>query len=282
MRNAMQFKSIIKNIAKRNGISSQLVLQNYMLERLLSRISLSKYNQNFIIKGGFLIAAIVGLNIRTTMDLDVTIKNKPINEENIKSMFTDIISISVDDDIIFELKSIKNILENKEYSGYRVALTGNFPPMVVPLKVDITTGDEITPKEIKFEYKTLIGDKSIPVLAYNLETILAEKLETIISRGDQTTRPRDYYDIYILKKLQYANIDLKNLKKALSITSSKRGTLEIMGLYPEIMKSCISSYTMNAHWKKYQKSFDYAKSISFADACKVVVEIMNELHWQTP
>ena len=162
MRNPMQLKAMVKNIAKKKRISAQLVLQNYMLERFLERVSVSKYRDNFIIKGGFLISSMVGLDSRATMDMDATIKGYPVSE-------------------------------------------GTIQKMAVPLKLDITTGDKITPCEIEYEYKLMLEDRSIRVLAYNLATILAEKLETVVSRGDQNTRPRDYYDIYILTKLQSEN-----------------------------------------------------------------------------
>lgn len=199
MKNPMQLKAIVKNIAKEKNISAALVLQNYMLERFLERVSLSRYRENYIIKGGFLIASMVGLNSRATMDMDATIKGYPVDENTIQKMIEEIISIPVDDSILFRLKSIKEIREGDEYTGYRVALSADYEKMAVPLKLDITTGDKITPSEIEFSYKLMMEERSISVLAYNLSTILAEKLETIISRGDQNTRPRDYYDVFILR-----------------------------------------------------------------------------------
>ena len=206
MKNAMQLKAVIKNMAKSKHISAQLVMQNFMLERLLERISVSNYKQNFILKGGFLIAAMVGLDTRATMDMDATIKGWAVNEESVKKMFMDICNIELKDDVMFEFKKIGEIREGDEYTGYRVSLVANYPPMAVPLKLDITTGDKITPKEIEYKFKLLLEEREISVLAYNLETIMAEKLETIISRGDQNTRPRDFYDVYILSKLQYLKV----------------------------------------------------------------------------
>ena len=227
MKNAMQLKALIKNMAKQKNISAQLVLQNYMLERLLERVSVSEYRDNFILKGGFLIAAMVGLDTRATMDMDVTLKGYPVNEETVQKMFQEICAIELNDEVTFTFRQIGEIRENDEYSGYRVALTADYPPMAVPLKLDVTTGDKITPKEIEYSFKLLLEDRSISILAYNLETILAEKLETVISRSDQNTRPRDYYDIYVLMKLQSHNIDLPSLKEALDATCKKRGSAEI-------------------------------------------------------
>lgn len=277
MKNVMQLKAIIKNLAKEKHISAQLVMQNFMLERLLERISVSKYKQNFILKGGFLIAAMVGLDTRATMDMDATIKGLPVNEQTIREMFGEICRIELDDDVSFSFRSIGEIREGDEYMGYRVSLSANYPPMAVPLKLDITTGDRITPKEIEYRFKLLLEDRSISVLAYNLETIMAEKLETVISRGDQNTRPRDYYDIYILTKLQYSNINIGRLKKALSATTEKRGSSIVVKDYRRIMNAVENSDVMQRQWNNYQKDFDYATDILFKDVCEAVVKLMGDL-----
>ena len=277
MKNAMQLKAIIKNIAKNKNISAALVLQNYMLERFLERVSLSRYHDNYIIKGGFLIASMVGLDSRATMDMDATIKGYPVNEEAIRKMVEDIIAVHVEDAIHFCLKSVREIREGDEYTGYRVALTADYEKMAVPLKLDITTGDKITPREIEYSYKLMMENRSIRVLAYNLSTILAEKLETVVSRGNQNTRPRDYYDIYILSKLQAKNIDVDSLKAALSATTAKRGSSELMMQYAEIMRTVKSSDVMKRQWDNYRKNFDYAAGIEFEETCDAVVAMMDEL-----
>ena len=277
MKNAMQLKAIIKNMAKQKNISAQLVLQNYMLERLLERVSVSEYRDNFILKGGFLIAAMVGLDTRATMDMDVTLKGYPVNEETIQKMFQEICGIELNDEVTFTLRQIGEIRENDEYSGYRVALTADYPPMAVPLKLDVTTGDKITPKEIEYSFKLLLEDRSISILAYNLETILAEKLETVISRSDQNTRPRDYYDIYVLMKLQSHNIDLPSLKEALAATCKKRGSAETVKEYKQIMDRVKNSTVMQEQWTKYQQEFDYASDIPFEDTCDTVISVMESL-----
>lgn len=277
IKNAMQLKAIIKNLAKQKNISAQLIMQNYMLERLLERISISQYRDNFILKGGFLIAAIVGLDTRATMDMDATIKELAISEESVQEMFEDFCKIELEDNVKFIFKDIEDIRENDEYRGYRVSLAANFPPMMVPLKLDLTTGDKITPKEIEYNFKLLLEDREIYILAYNLETIMAEKLETVISRGDLNTRPRDYYDIYILNKLQFSNIDIINLKAAFNATSQKRGSHDFIKQYNKIMDTVKSSNIMQKQWKKYQKDFEYAKEIPFDDCCDTVIEIMEGL-----
>lgn len=277
MKNTMQLKAIIKNIAKEKHISAQLVMQNFMLERLLERISVSKYQRNFILKGGFLIAAMVGLDTRATMDMDATIKGLSVNKQTVQKMFEEICKIELDDDVTFRFRSIGEIREGDVYTGYRVSLSANYPPMAVPLKLDITTGDKITPKEIEYRFKLLLENRSISVFAYNLETIIAEKLETVISRGDQNTRPRDYYDIYILAKLQSSNIEFDSLKAALNATTKKRGSKAVVENYHRIMDIVRSSEIMRKQWDNYQRSFEYAKDIVFEDACDTVVQLMDLL-----
>ena len=277
MKNAMQLKSIVKNMAKEKKISAQLVLQNYMLERFLERVSLSPYRENFIIKGGFLIASMVGLGSRATMDMDATIKGYPVNKETIQNMIKEILAVPVDDDISFEFRNIGEIREGDKYTGYRVALTANYEKMAVPLKLDIMTGDKITPREIEYDYKLMLDDRSIRVLAYNLLTILAEKLETVISRGDQNTRPRDYYDIFTLTKLHFEDIDPALLKDALMATAEKRGSAAIMKQYKEIMQVVRNSPVMNRQWDDYKKDFDYAAVIEFEETCDAVLEIMDKV-----
>ena len=277
MKNAMKLKAVVKNIAKEKKISAQLVLQNYMLERFLERISVSDFQDNFMIKGGFLIASMIGLDSRATMDLDATIKRYPVSKENIQKMIEKIAEIDLDDDITFVFKNIEEIREGDEYTGYRVALSADHPPMAVPFKLDITTGDKITPHEIEYEYKLMMEERRILVLAYNIATILAEKLETVISRGDQNTRPRDYYDIYILMKLQADNVDIDTLAFALDATAKKRGSTYIIKQYREIMEVVKNSEVMGKQWDNYQKDFDYAANIEFVKTCDTVIRVMESL-----
>ncbi|MFI3257308.1 MAG: nucleotidyl transferase AbiEii/AbiGii toxin family protein [Spirochaetales bacterium] len=277
MKNAMHLKAIIKNIANKKHISAQLFLQNYMMERLLERISVSKYHDNFILKGGFLIAAMVGLDTRATMDMDATVKGLKVTKEHIFDMFKKICNIQLNDDIIFAVLNISAIREADDYEGFRVSLSANYPPMAVPLKVDITTGDKITPHEMKFSYKLLLEERSISILAYNLETILAEKLETVISRGDQNTRPRDYYDIYILTKLQSLNIEIQLLKAALLATAEKRGSKSIIKDYKKIIDIVKNSEIMQKQWNNYQKTFEYASKINFEDACETIERLLDRI-----
>ena len=276
-KNPMQLKAFIRKKAAEKNISAQLVMQNYMLERLLERISLSKYKQNFILKGGFLISAIVGLDTRATMDLDTTIRGFTLTHESIREIFEEICAIEISDDVHFELTDISDIREGDDYPGIRVSLKANYPPISVPLTVDVTTGDVITPGEIEYTFLLLFDDRTISIFAYNLETVLAEKIETVLSRGVANTRPRDFYDIHILWALRGAECSRKTLLQALERTADKRGSREVLNLYTDIVAEIRESKQLREFWKKYQRTFDYAKDISFDDACDSVQCIMDSI-----
>ena len=274
IKNPMQLKALIKKKATEKNISAQLVMQNYMLERLLERISLSMYKQNFILKGGFLISDIVGLDTRATMDLDTTIKGFDLNHETIREIFDEICKIPIEDDIIFEMLGTADIRVGNDYPGIRINMKANYPPIRVPLAVDVTTGDKITPHEIEYALSLMFDERKINILAYNLETVFAEKLETIISRGIANTRPRDFYDIYILWKLRGGELDLSILTKALEQTSLKRGSREVMKRYDSILSDVLASEHMREFWRKYQTDFGYATDISFEAALDAVKGMM--------
>lgn len=276
-KNPMQLKAFIRKKAAEKNISAQLVMQNYMLERLLERIFLSKYKRNFILKGGFLISAIVGLDTRATMDLDTTIRGFTLTHESIREIFEEICTIEISDDVHFELTDISDIREGDDYPGIRVSLKANYPPISVPLTVDVTTGDVITPGEIEYTFLLLFDDRTISIFAYNLETVLAEKIETVLSRGVANTRPRDFYDIHILWALRGAECSRKTLLQALERTADKRGSREVLNLYTDIVAEIRESKQLREFWKKYQRTFDYAKDISFDDACDSVQCIMDSI-----
>lgn len=280
-KNAIQLKAIIKKKAAEKNISAQLVMQNYMMERLLERISLSKYKRNFILKGGFLISAFVGLDTRATMDLDTTIKGITLTHESIRELFREICAVEIADDVKFELVDTMDIREGDDYPGTRVALKANYPPLSVPLFVDVTTGDIITPREIKYTFSLLFDDHTISILAYNLETVLSEKIETILSRSIANTRPRDFYDIHILHILHGAEFNAQMLMQALERTTGKRGSRKVLELYPDIIAEIRASEQLRGFWKRYQREFDYASDISFDDVCDTVQLIMDTITKQT-
>lgn len=278
-KNAMQLKAYIKNKAAEKNISAQLVMQNYMLERLLERISISEYKNNFILKGGFLISAIVGLDTRATMDLDTTIKGFDLTISNLQEIFERICSVKIEDDVTFEMYNISEIREDDEYPGYRVHLKSLYPPLAVPLTVDVTTGDKITPREIEYTFKLLFDDKTISIMAYNLETVLAEKLETVISRGQANTRPRDFYDIHILYSLRGNSCDMSILKQALEQTTLKRGSIDRLKDYKEIINSIMDSEKTQRFWNKYREDFNYAADITFETVCRTIIEVMDKVNF---
>jgi len=265
--NPMQLKAYVKKMAAEKNISAQLVMQNYMMERLLEKVSLSKYKENFILKGGFLIASIVGLDTRTTMDLDTTIKGFELTHDSIHKIFEDICKIAVKDDVTFSVNRTTDIRETDDYPGIRVSLIASYPPLKVPMTVDVTTGDKITPHEIEYTFRLLFDERSISIMAYNLETILVEKLETVLSRNIANTRPRDFYDVYILYTLRGFECDSMILKSALEETAKKRGSLSVLGRYKSIIDSISKDSGMQNFWTNYQKEFDYAKDISFEETC---------------
>ena len=277
MKNTTQLKALVKNIAKSKTISAQLVLQNYMMERFIERISLSNYRENIIVKGGLLISSIVGLESRTTMDIDMTVKGKTVDEMSILSIIRKISNIKIDDGVLFEVVNINEIREIDEYLGYRISLIANMPPMKIPLKLDITTGDKIIPKEVNYSYPLMFENRSVSITAYNLETILSEKIETIISRGNLNTRMRDFYDVYILLKLQEDNINYEVLGIALSQTAKKRGSINVIKNYKEIVEAIQVSSTMIDRWKNYQISSTYAQNIEFFEICKILDKVLTQL-----
>lgn len=276
-RNPMQLKAYIKNKAAEKHISAQLVMQNYMLERLLERISLSAYRQNFILKGGFLISAIVGLDTRATMDLDTTIKGFPLTHEALRAIFAEICAVPIADDVQFSIISTSDIREADDYPGIRIALKANYPPISVPLTVDVTTGDKITPRAVEFTFPLLFDDRAIQILAYNLETVLAEKLETVLARSIANTRPRDYYDIHILYTLHGATCDKATLRQALDRTMRKRGSSALLADSPEILQEIRSSAALRRQWEKYCRDYDYAKEISFDDTCDTIQTLLSAM-----
>lgn len=275
--NPMQLKAFIKKKAAEKNISAQLVMQNYMMERLLERISLSSYKHNFILKGGFLISAIVGLDTRATMDLDTTIKGFTLTHEKIYSVFEEICAVEVEDDVQFEIAGISDIREGDEYPGIRVALKANYAPIRVPLTVDVTTGDKITPREIEYIFSMLFEQRTLSILAYNLETVLAEKLETVLSRNVANTRPRDYYDIHILYTLRGAECKKDILRQALERTAYKRGSQMILIQYKEILEEIRKSPQLLNQWERYRRQYEYAKEISFEDTCDTLQKLVTDI-----
>lgn len=274
-KNRTQLKAWIKNMSVKVEVNENIILQNYMLERLLKRISVSEYKHKFILKGGMLITAIVGIDMRNTLDMDATIKGFDLEKDNLENILDDIFKIDLDDGVSFEFRGIKEIRQEDEYGGYRVSLDAKFDKLDVPMKLDITTGDIITPKEIKYKFDLMFEERSIEILAYNMETVIADKFETIISRNIDTTRARDFYDIYILWTTQQQNFNKELLEQAIVKKFKYRGSIDKFDNIDEIMEVIKDSDALKEHWKNYQSKFSYAEDISYEDAMKVLEEIIN-------
>jgi predicted nucleotidyltransferase component of viral defense system len=270
----MQLKDKIKNLALKNHVPAQAVLQNFMLERLLKRISISQYKDKIVLKGGMLIASMVGINNRTTMDMDVTLRGYPLSEETVREAFLEICSIPLDDEVRLVLEYINPIREDDEYGGYRVAILARYEAIQTPLKIDITTGDIITPDAIRYAFHSNFENKLIEVWAYPIETILAEKVETILRRSVLNTRPRDFYDVYIISKTHRQAITKETFKTALHATSKKRGSLSALLDKQKILQTIQADAIMRQRWERYCKENYYATDIPFDDVIGGMMEIL--------
>ena len=275
MRKAMQLRSKIKNVALKNKIPAQAVLQNFMLERLLERITVSKYKDIFVLKGGMLIASMIGIGSRTTMDLDATLRRYPLSDETIRAIFMDICAISLDDDVVLTLNHVIPIREEDEYGGYRLAVTARYETINTPLKIDITTGDIITPDAVRYSFHSNFQEKRIQIWAYNIETILAEKVEPILRRSGLNTRPRDFYDVYILTKTHQRMIDKDIFITALNATAQKRVSLAALQDPKKILHAIQSDLLMRRRWDLYCKENFYANDIEFDDVINSLIKILN-------
>lgn len=272
MSNAMSLKAKIRNIAKQKNIPAQVILQNYMFERLLVRLSASEYKEKFVLKGGMLVAAIVGLDNRATMDMDTTLKNLPLTPETIRNALEQVCAIQFDDGVFFEIGTISPIREDDIYGGYRVMLNAGFDTLLTPLSIDVSTGDAITPHAVQYNFSEIFDDeKSYELWAYNIETVMAEKLETILRRGVFNTRPRDFYDVYILATTQ--NFDIAVFRDALSATANHRRTTEQIADVPMILQNIQESPELKAMWEKYRKQFAYAADIEYNSIMTVLKKL---------
>ena len=274
--NANSFKAKIKNISKDKEIPAQQVQQHYLIEQVLKMISTSSYRDSFIVKGGYLIGQMIGLDKRTTMDLDVTLKGTEMSKENLIHIFEEILC-SKTDGFLFSVDKLEPIRQDDEYGGFSLKLNATFDTLKEVVFIDITTGDKITPREITYSMTSIFTNESIKIWTYNLETVLAEKLETIISRGLASTRPRDRYDLFTLYKLRKEEINLEVLKNALENTAEKRKSKDTIDNWEEQVRGIEISDYQKELWIRYQRQFKYAKDISFDNSVQVIREIMQQI-----
>lgn len=270
IKNKDSLKAKVSNLASTTNIPNKYLIQSFMFEALLKRISASKYKNKFIIKGGLLLSSIFGVNLRSTMDLDTTIKGLPLDRTTITKVVNEIISIDLKDNIKLEIENIKDIREEELYSGFNINLKAEFDGLRTNLMIDITTGDVITYKEVQFEYKTLFDNEIVNIMTYNYETIIAEKFEAIISRNIDNTRMKDYYDLYMFVNLKWNDIDKTILRKAIFNTSEKRETLNYIENADKYIELINEDSKLKSLWKNYQNNYAYAKDISFENTIAAI------------
>lgn len=269
-----QIKGRIKNIARKNKADARTLLRIYAMER----VSKSQYRNNFVLKGGVLVTAMVGISQRSTMDIDTSLRNINLTMMQVEKIIKEIINIGIDDGVSFTMKSITDIMDEMEYSGIRVLMNANVDNMVIPFKIDISTGDVITPGAIKYDYELLLENRSISLWSYNLESILSEKLQTILARGPLNTRMRDYYDVFILSRMYADKIDPLLLKKAYIATCQQRDTEYLLNGYKNIIQSIEESKSQMEFWRKYQDKYPYASAISFQDILQSTVQLLKLIY----
>lgn len=272
MNSSTQLKALIRNMSKDKKINAQILLRNYMLERLLERIAVSKYRDEFILKGGMLVAAMVGIDTRSTMDMDATIKGQAVNKDNIENILNEIVAFDIGDNVKMSLKGIEEIRDEAEYPGLRASIQTEFDGITNMLKLDMTTGDMIVPKEITYEFKLMFEDRILKVKAYNIETVLAEKIETIITRSTANTRMRDYYDVYIIMTMYKDLVNNDLLNDAIIKVSENRDTIYVLKDKTTILKEIANSVQMQHRWERYQSKYSYAKEIQWNDIIIVLKE----------
>ena len=277
IKNKDSLKAKVANLSKKTNISNKYIIQEFMFEALLKRISASKYKEKFIIKGVFLLSSIFGVNLRSTMDLDTTIKGIPLTRKSLEKIINEIITININDNINFKLENIKDIRLEDEYSGYNVNLKAEFDGLRTNLMIDVTTGDAITYSETEYQYKTIFDNETINIMTYNYETIIAEKLESILSRNIENTRMKDYYDLYMFVNFKWNDIDKKELLEAIKQTSIKRKTEDyILNAYKYI-ELIEDDNKLKQLWKSYTLVYSYANDISFDDTIKAIKTICKVL-----
>ena len=261
-----QIRGRIKNLAEQNNADSRVLMRLYMMERYLERVSVSKYRNNFIVKGGVLVTSLLGISMRSTMDIDRTIQNYDLSLENTKKMIEDISRIDIDDGVDFTIKSAMKIMDDMEYPGIRFALDSRIGRMITPIKIDVSTGATITPRAIEYDYKLMLENRSISILSYNIETVFAEKLQTILSRGILNTRMRDFYDVHVLLVSHKRDVDSEIFKRAFRATCKNRKTENIIDNLKSIYESIACDEKLSLLWTLYQRKYSYAKDIDFGSA----------------
>ena len=267
-----------KKLARDSGLTQLELYQRFMFERILERISVSKYNENFILKGGLLLSAMLGINSRSTRDMDISIKGIDVSQDKMLKILNEILSIDINDKVKFEVVNITDIRADDEYGGNKYHLVGKLENLKVALEIDISTGDEITPKELNFEYTSIFDNKKIYIGTYNIETILSEKIETILRRGKYNTRMKDYYDVYFFLMKLKKDINIKIFKQALNNTLRKREAFDYYNDYKQILDLIAEDDRITNYWNTYKKKNKYAENIEFKDIVKILKEFLDSIN----
>ena len=266
-----------KELANKSGLTQLELYQRFMFERILERISVSKYNSNFILKGGLLLSAMLGIQSRSTRDMDISIKGIDVSKEKMLAVLNEILSIDINDKVKFKIVNITDIREDDEYGGNKYHLVGKLENLKVALEIDISTGDEITPRELNYEYHSLFENKKIYIESYNIESILVEKIETILRRGKYNARMKDYYDIYFFLSKLRKDIDINILKEAVDNTFTKRNSFEYLNDYEQIINSIIGNERIEKLWNIYSNKYKYSNGIDITEILNLLKDIINEV-----
>lgn len=267
IKTARQLKDKVKNLVGDTNLNnkSQTMVRNFIMERFLERISQSEYRDNFILKGGMLVASLIGLDMRATMDIDTTVRSLPLTMPEAEKIINEIIKVPVDDRIEFKVLQASNIMEEHDYPGIRFTLVAHFDKMNEKIKIDISTGDVITPAAVMYSYKLMFEERSIPIYTYNIETLLAEKLETVMARGTANTRMRDFYDIHVILEQEKDSIVIENLQKAFLATSQKRDTVHLIPRFYEILDEINQSELMERDWNNFKNNSFFVGDLTWQD-----------------
>ncbi len=273
IKNAKSLKDKARNVANENAISIQQVLQNYMFERVLERLSKSEYKENFIIKGGLLLSSIMGINLRTTMDMDTNITGINLDKEELSKILNEVLNMDIGDNVSFKIEKIEDIKQEEYYGGYQFKIIATYENIKVQFHMDVSTGDVITPRAIEYKYKKLFDDSYIDILSYNQETIIAEKLQAILERKTQNSRMKDYYDLYFFVNYRWDTIDKEILAEAIIRTFSTRNSITELKDITTTIKNLENNQFLNTLWIDYAKKHVYSKDIKFKDTIGAIETI---------
>lgn len=277
MKTPEQLKGAIRSMAAKKNLRAQEVLQMFLFERIIERLAVSSFRNNFILKGGLLISSMIGIGERTTMDMDTTVRGIQMEEDEIVAAVKQIISTDVNDGISFEYEKIEPIREEDAYNNFRVHLRAKYGKIDSPMKIDVTTGDIITPAAIQYDFPLIFDEKTVSIMAYTLETVLAEKYETIIRRNIGTTRARDFYDLHTLFRSRKEEINVDILRMAVIHTAQKRGSVEDIRDWKAIIKDIREEPQMYLLWDKYIVENKYIGELKFHQVLDTVDEVANLL-----